>query len=115
MMTEDEIKAEIFKAFDLLQKDVYNVQDLQAHILTMIKDKILPDVNFHKDQVERLILDITTVQDLQRKYFNGHKSVLSECKAKEANLEKKCKQLLNKGYSVKRFLENTPKQGDIFS
>jgi len=115
MITEDEIKAEISKAFGFLQNDVYNVQDFQAHILTMIKDNFANASQFHKEQVEKLILDITTVQDLQRKYFNGHKSVLPECKAKEANLEKKCKQLLNQGYSITRFLEKTPKQGDIFS
>lgn len=113
-MNDVEILNELKKAFALLEDKTYNVQDLQSHILTFIKDNFLPPIAFHKEQVERIIRDTMEVQALQRKYFNGHKSVLPECRAKEANLEKKCKHLLTQGYSIDRFIKQAPNQGDIF-
>jgi len=113
-MTEAEILHEINKGFDLLQKEVYNVQDFQAHILTMIKDNFLPPIVFHREHCETLIYSILQIRKDQAKAKSGHKS-LADAEKKWEALELKAKTLLNRGYSIDRFIKDPPAQGALYS
>ena len=113
-MTENEILAEIDKALGFYEGNVYNVQDFQAHILTMIRDNFLPPIAKHKETLERLIRDITDLRSKQDKYFaTKNKSVLLECKKAQSALDLKLKHLLSQGYTISRFKDQAPPQGEI--
>lgn len=99
---------------DLLTDQTYTPENFQAHILTFIKDNFIPPIAFHKEQVERLIRDITELRSDQKKIKAKQKGYTNEEARKAEALDRKCQLLLNQGYSIQRFLKQPPGQGDIF-
>lgn len=104
---------EVKKAIDLFLDKTYEVNELYSHILQIIRENSAP-AEEHKRQLERLIFKVEEMRENQRLYWGGHKQKLGECKAQEAEMDKKIMNLQAKGYSIERYKAEKPKQQHLF-
>lgn len=104
-MTDNEIQAEVKKGVDLWLEKTYTDNDLQAHMISTVKDSLSTEL-LHKKQLERLIHKIDELRENQRSYHGGNKLRLPTCKKLEGEMDKLINYLLTTGYNIDRFKNN---------
>ncbi|MEO6548287.1 MAG: hypothetical protein ABIN94_09815 [Ferruginibacter sp.] len=112
-MTTTEIKTEVKKAIDFYLDKTYDIEDVQNHILRIIRENS-DTGSKHIVQLECLVFKIRELRETQRIFWAGHKSKLPLCKAQETAIDKRIQHLLAAGgYSIDRYKTNA-KQNTLF-
>jgi len=106
------ILGEVKKAIDCFIDKTYEMEDFYSHIMAIIRDNSEPAM-IHKQQLERFIFLYQQLRANQALFFGGNKSKLTVCRLQETELDNKAKNLLSKGYDIKRFTQQPPAQGSL--
>jgi hypothetical protein len=112
------ILPELKKAVNFWMDKTYDENSFYSHIIAIIRDNVVEQINAaanHQEQLERMIFKVQQLQQKQQMVFNGHKSYIPECKKLETELRNKCNYLISHGgYNVDRFLKQQPEQNKLF-
>lgn len=111
-MNNDDIISEVKKAIALFLDQTFNEDDLAARLKQIIDENNAAGL-LHKSRVEKLLFKVKTLNNLQRQYWGGDKSLLGTCKTHEKELNEFANRLLAQGYSIEG-LENKTVQKNLF-
>lgn len=66
------------------------------------------------ENLELLMHRVEEMRELQKEFFNGKRSVLSEAKRKEGQVDAAVAKLKQMGYSTEKYKQRKPDQSNLF-
>lgn len=104
-----DIPAEIKKAIAFLHDGTYTDSDMESHMQSLCRTA-REDGKRHKEQLERLLFKIIQLKNIGSKIKSGHMNKKYEFSKLRKELNEKATALLNKEYSIDRFIGQTAEQ-----